>query len=626
VKFTGGAGNDFINTGRGAVTVDGGGGNDFWLADLSQLATAVSFELGVTTAIAAAGVTSILGIEQINLATGLGNDTITGGALATTSGQGPATTPSMRRTRVTGTDIVDGGDGIDTLVVNAAAETGSVSLNTGLNPSYFVDSRSGNFDIDAGNIEKVKIHRRRRRRLHQYRPRRRHGRWRAGSDLWLADLSQLVSSVTFLLGTTTAIHAGRPRGDLGHRTHRLTTGSGKDIITGGALADNIRTGAGDDTIDARTRVTGTDIVDGGDGIDTLVVNASAETGSMSLKHGLNPSYFVDSTSGNFDIDASNIEKVKFTSGAGDDFINTGRGGVTVDGGAGSDLWLADLSQLSASVSFTLGTTQSIDAAGLTSIQNIERISITTGSGNDTLTGGALADQINGGAGNDTINLKTGSTSGGIDSADGGRAPTRWWSTPRRDGGGDAVDRAQSQLRRQLGLRQLRARGLQHGARRVHGRTRQRCGDRARRDDVLTGGRGDDILAGGDGDDTLDGGINNDLLRGGRGADSLTGGTGVDIFDYDLLGDSSVVSGKIDTIADFLSGTDKIDLSGIDADNRAFTGDQAFIFIAAAAFTGVRGELRSDVGLVEADLNGDQVADFSITLGNGATALVGDLVL
>ena len=52
------------------------------------------------------------------------------------------------------------------------------------------------------------------------------------------------------------------------------------------------------------------------------------------------------------------------------------------------------------------------------------------------------------------------------------------------------------------------------------------------------------------------------------------------------------------------------------------GNQAFAFIGAAAFS----QLRSAGGLIEADLNGDTVADFRINLANGATALVGDLIL
>ena len=57
-----------------------------------------------------------------------------------------------------------------------------------------------------------------------------------------------------------------------------------------------------------------------------------------------------------------------------------------------------------------------------------------------------------------------------------------------------------------------------------------------------------------------------------------------------------------------------DMSVIDA-NTGLAGDQAFAFIGAAAFSGVAGQLRAQVGggatVVSGDLNGDSAADFAI---------------
>ena len=110
-----------------------------------------------------------------------------------------------------------------------------------------------------------------------------------------------------------------------------------------------------------------------------------------------------------------------------------------------------------------------------------------------------------------------------------------------------------------------------------------------------GASGADTLCGGDGDDTL---------IGGAGADELTGGTGADVFRY-APGDSP--TGGADRITDFLSGTDKIDLSAIDADSGT-TGNQSFSFIGNDAFSGTAGELRFNVNgtdtLLKADLDGD----------------------
>lgn len=139
-------------------------------------------------------------------------------------------------------------------------------------------------------------------------------------------------------------------------------------------------------------------------------------------------------------------------------------------------------------------------------------------------------------------------------------------------------------------------------------------------DVLSGGGGRDRLLGGNGKDVLSGGAGNDKLNGGRQADVLTGGGGADRFVFTSL------DGKTDRITDFsASQGDLIDLSGIDADTGA-AGRQAFDFIAAADFSGTAGELRvtgqSGDTRVEADLDGDGIADFSVLL-TGEHALVAD---
>ena len=64
--------------------------------------------------------------------------------------------------------------------------------------------------------------------------------------------------------------------------------------------------------------------------------------------------------------------------------------------------------------------------------------------------------------------------------------------------------------------------------------------------------------GGAGTDTLAGGAGDDLITGGGGADILTGGAGADVFRYTAPADSTATSQ--DTISDFQSGIDRIDLT------------------------------------------------------------------
>ncbi|SEQ54354.1 peroxidase family protein [Nitrosomonas ureae] len=154
--------------------------------------------------------------------------------------------------------------------------------------------------------------------------------------------------------------------------------------------------------------------------------------------------------------------------------------------------------------------------------------------------------------------------------------------------------------------------------------------------TLTGAAGLDTLNGGDGNDTLNGGAGVDILNGEDGddtliggplADLLTGGTGADIFDYFAAVGHSNPANR-DTIMDFETGIDTIDLSAIDANVlAAFPGNQAFIFIGNAAFSG-GGQVRYDSGsgLLQANVNGNAAAEFEIQLFGAPPLVVGDLVL
>jgi len=133
-----------------------------------------------------------------------------------------------------------------------------------------------------------------------------------------------------------------------------------------------------------------------------------------------------------------------------------------------------------------------------------------------------------------------------------------------------------------------------------------------------GGSARDYLYGNDVSNRLSGNGGNDVLDGAKGDDFLTGGTGADEFRY-----SSITHGN-DTIMDFEHGADKIRVSEIDA-NTGVAGNQDFTFIGNATFTHVAGQLRYDGTHLMGDVNGDGVADFSITLANHATVTAGDIL-
>ncbi|MDK1375681.1 MULTISPECIES: calcium-binding protein [unclassified Sinorhizobium] len=144
-------------------------------------------------------------------------------------------------------------------------------------------------------------------------------------------------------------------------------------------------------------------------------------------------------------------------------------------------------------------------------------------------------------------------------------------------------------------------------------------------DILEGLGGDDFLDGGTGDDDLYGGAGADILRGGTGFDYLNGGTGTDSFDFNAISESAVGSRR-DVIADFhRSEWDVIDLSTIDADT-TWSGNQKFVFIGSAAFSGDAGELNFRSGVVSGDVNGDGYADFQIKVNGVSSLRVDDFFL
>jgi len=134
-------------------------------------------------------------------------------------------------------------------------------------------------------------------------------------------------------------------------------------------------------------------------------------------------------------------------------------------------------------------------------------------------------------------------------------------------------------------------------------------------DRLFGRGGDDELYGQTGADKLVGGDGNDMLDGGAGADGLNGGAGADRFVFANGSDSTKAAR--DTIVDFSEADhDKIDLSLIDA-KPSTDGNNDFHFIGQGAFTHTEGEVRYQVKngntFVDADANGDGVADLSVRL-------------
>jgi hypothetical protein len=107
---------------------------------------------------------------------------------------------------------------------------------------------------------------------------------------------------------------------------------------------------------------------------------------------------------------------------------------------------------------------------------------------------------------------------------------------------------------------------------------------------------------------------------------FTGSAGADVF---RLSSTDVADGATPRLEQFVSGEDVIDLSQIDA-NSAAPGVQAFTFVGSNAFDGVPGELRFDNSgsdtVLQADANGDGLADLYIVIAGHVTPTPADFVL
>lgn len=205
--------------------------------------------------------------------------------------------------------------------------------------------------------------------------------------------------------------------------------------------------------------------------------------------------------------------------------------------------------------------------------------------NDRINGNAGSDRIWGGAGNDVISGGTGA------------------DTLRGGTGNDTLSYAEDTFGVRIDLGQNEAwRG-------------EAQGDSISGFENVTGGSGADILTGSAGANRI---------NGGGGADLLEGDGGADRFIYRHTTDSNLEAA--DVIADF-DGNDRIDLSAIDA--REGGRNNEFRFIGSDEFERA-GDLRYVKGfrdtIVEADTNGDGVADLMIVLSGRMDLNVNDFIL
>jgi serralysin len=289
--------------------------------------------------------------------------------------------------------------------------------------------------------------------------------------------------------------------------------------------------------------------------------------------------------------------------------------VTADLLGGTDTLNYGATTANVTVNLATGT-----ASGFPTVANIENV--TSGSGNDTLTGSAGANTLTSGAGNDTLD-----GNGGTDTLVGGAGDDLYITdggdtlTEAANNGTDAV---QSSVTFTL------AANFENltltGAANLNG-----TGNGVA--NILTGNNGNNTLLGLGGNDTLSGGLGNDTLNGGAGTDTLTGNAGDDTFVFATPAEAGNGATR-DVITDFqgagVAGGDVIDVSGIDA-NTGVAGDQVFTFIGTNPFSAA-GQLHyvqdaiNNVTILEGNVNAALGADFQVALTGLHPFVAGDFTL
>ncbi len=317
-----------------------------------------------------------------------------------------------------------------------------------------------------------------------------------------ADIPAIVGSHTAYVGFTgsTGTYSSTTNvldwsfDDASTASHVIYGSTGADDLNGTGGNDVIYAGQSDDTVHA------------GDGNDVIVIGDGQNT-----------------------VDA----------GSGDDHIIAGIGINTIDGGDGNDS--LDLTSWTGDWSIDLSDGSTIYGDHYTSIENV-----TTGVGNDTITGSDADNVISSGAGNDTLNGGDGndtlSGGSGTNMLSGGAGNDTFIgdgnSNDTIDGGdgNDTVDYSNLAV------------GSTHYYNLALGFASY-LPDGGEGSDTLTsienvvGSQDNDVITGTDGDNVLSGGAGNDTFIGGFGTDTTDGGDGNDTIDYSavLFGDTVYIN-------------------------------------------------------------------------------------
>lgn len=552
--LTGGSGDDRLEGGAGNDELyDSDGNNELFGGDGDDLLGRNSYDVSLTGNFLVDG-----GAGEDVWRAGFGSNTsglnISGDAAATDAGLSLGANRTVRRVESFSLNL---GSGDDTFTDRAAGGDDYVELGGG-NDKAFV--RAGRDEIYGGSEDQLFI-----------------------------DYSAAAAGLYSVLWERGNYYVSEG-GSYSAAERRVGTfGTLRITIIGSDFADQLVGSAGDTVLrgeggnDLLTPQLASDVVDGGDGIDTLAFRFSSFVQGFSgiplqpiLKSGVNIDLALSGAQrlpnyggGGFGLDilplgwvtVRQIENIEGTAlgdqfrgnalanrlqglkgndlldgrdgdddlegGDGNDTLIGGAGRDSLDGGAGIDT--ASYATATSPVTVNLGTTgaQNTGGAGIDTLRLIENA--TGGAGNDTLIGSSAANVLNGGAGADRMTGNAGNDVYVVDNAGDKAIETS------ATGG---IDQVTSRITYTLGanLENL----LLTGSAAIGGTGNGLA-------NILTGNAGENALNGGSGDDRLDGAA---------GADTMNGGAGNDLFIVDNAADKAVeASGAgTDTVQSLVSFT------------------------------------------------------------------------
>jgi Ca2+-binding RTX toxin-like protein len=348
----GGSGDDAIVDAGTNSTIAGGSGDDMLTLERQTLTDDVvmSFAPGLSSELPDG--TSFTGIEHLTLYTGSGNDSVTFVAPI-------------------GSNYWSAGDGIDTAIVNLAADTTADSAGSGPSGAYAV-ARSGGM-LELAGVENIDIV------------------GGSGND----NFQTLAGGDDILIG-----NGGDDQLLGGDGTNVLNGGAGNDFLADGGIGSTLLGGAGNDHL----VVVGSDTeIDGGTGDDTL--DFYNYPGTAPLTIAFRPGYLSSISDGTV---IEHVEHLNLNTGIfADHALFVAPIGVNSwsDSG-GIDVATVDFSRATTAVTVSLSINGQLGIANGANelvFAGVEDFNFIGGSGGDVLQGGGDGDVIlTGNAGNDKL--------------------------------------------------------------------------------------------------------------------------------------------------------------------------------------------------------------------------------